>query len=226
MITDIEQINRVQQALPFLESGDDAFVQSFMEHASLISAPKDQHICLEGAECPNLALILDGTARIYKLGENGKEITLYRIGEGESCILTASCILSQKSFPAYAVCESEVTAVTIAATDVKRWLALHGVWRDYIFGLVAHRLSNIISVVEEVVFRRMDSRVAHYLIEAAAETNSVRTTHQAIASDLGTSREVVSRILKDLEQAKLVQIKRGNILILDSEGLNRKASYS
>lgn len=224
MISGSERIDRVRQALPFLTTKESSFNHSFFEHASLITVQKDQHICLEGGECPNLALLLNGTARIYKLGENGKEITLYRIGKGESCILTASCILSGEPFPAYAVCETEVTAVIISASNVKQWLAEHSIWRDYIFGLISHRLSNIISVVEEVVFRRMDARIAQYLIDATPNTASVQTTHQVIASDLGTSREVVSRILKDLEQAEFIQINRGNITILDRENLRKKVA--
>ncbi len=226
MISGSEQIDRVRQALPFLATKESPFSHSFFKHASLITAQKNQHICLEGGECQNLALLLNGTARIYKLGENGKEITLYRIGEGESCILTASCILSGEPFPAYAVCEKEVTAVVISALNVKQWLAKHSIWRDYIFGLISHRLSNIISVVEEVVFRRMDARIAQYLIDATPNSASVQTTHQVIASDLGTSREVVSRILKDLEQAEFIQINRGNVTILDRENLRKKTASS
>jgi len=196
-----------------------------MERASLISVKKDQHICLEGGECPNLALILEGTGRVYKLGETGKEITLYRVGEGESCILTASCILSERPFPAYAVCESDITAIIVTAGDVKQWLSEYKSWQDYIFGLIAHRLSNIsVRVVDELVLGRMDARIAHYLLEATSHTTAVQTTHQIIASDLGTSREVVSRILKDLEQANLIQTSRGSISITDKPGLADKAS--
>lgn len=225
MISDKAQQDRVRQTLPFLNTEESPFTQHFWQSASLISAPKDHHICLEGGDCPNLAMVLSGTARVYKLGENGKEITLYRIGKGESCILTASCILSQKPFPAYAVCESEVVAVVVAAAEVKRWLAEYSLWRDYIFGLVAHRLSNIIDVVEEVVFRKMDTRIAHYLVTAASTHQSIETTHQVIASDLGTSREVVSRILKDLEQAQLIRTNRGSITLLNREGLSKKAEH-
>ncbi|WXG52563.1 MAG: Crp/Fnr family transcriptional regulator [Candidatus Sedimenticola sp. (ex Thyasira tokunagai)] len=89
-----------------------------------------------------MALVVEGSARVYKIGENGREITLYRVGFGESCILTASCILSGIPFPAFAVAETPVTAFVIPASKVRVWLAEWSAWREYVFSLVAQRLTN------------------------------------------------------------------------------------
>lgn len=207
----------------FLGQTDDPLNQYFFEKASIAKLPKGQHVCHEGSDCSHLAILLEGTARVYKLGENGKEITLYRVGPGESCILTASCILSHNPFPAFAVCETDVEAALIPAGDARHWLAVSTVWRDYIFGLVATRLSNIINVVEDVVFRRMDKRIAHHLCARRDETDPVlQVTHQEIASELGTSREVVSRILKEFEQEGWIKVTRGSIELLDLPALQHK----
>jgi CRP/FNR family transcriptional regulator len=126
-------------------------------------------------------------------------------------------------FPAFAVCEEPVEAVVIPASQIRQWLAESSLWRDYVFGLVAHRMADIISLVEEVVFRRMDQRIADYLVQQTQNSGQrIETTHQLMASDLGTSREVVSRILKDFESNGLIQVGRGFVDILDQPQLQNR----
>ncbi|MCW8906266.1 MAG: Crp/Fnr family transcriptional regulator [Sedimenticola sp.] len=216
------ELPRICRTLPFLQQADEKLKQQFLEQATLVHLAPGQQVCEQGSGCTHLALLLDGTVRVYKLAESGKEITLYRIDTGESCILTASCILSDTPFPAFAICDTAVTAVAIPSASVQHWLSTSPTWRDYIFGLVASRLSNIISVVEDVAFRRMDRRIANYLCQRFQGNDLIRVTHQSIASELGTSREVVSRILKDFEHETLLQVTRGTIRLVDPAGLKRK----
>lgn len=173
--------------------------------------------------CSHLALVIEGTARVYKIGENGREITLYRIGPGESCILTASCIMSRKPFPAFAISEEPIKALILSSADVVRWSNQEATWRDYLFQLISDRLGDVISVVEEVAFRRVDRRLVSYLLQHI-ENNGMhmQVTHQSIASDLGTSREVVSRILKDFEQQGMISTSRGTITLEDRHRLSEK----
>lgn len=220
---DLPQIYR---RLPFLGQADEALTQQFREQATLLHLEPGQRVCEQGSGCSQLALLLEGTVRVYKLAESGKEITLYRINSGESCILTASCILSDIPFPAFAICDSPVTAVGVPAKAVRHWLSHSPAWRDYIFGLVASRLSNIINVVEDVAFRRMDRRIADYLCQHGSDQRPLQITHQTIASELGTSREVVSRILKEFEHETLLEVTRGSIRLIDLDGLKRKCSES
>lgn len=221
-----QDLSRIYQSLPFLQQAEETLKQQFREQATLIHLDQGQQVCQQGSGCSQLALLLKGTVRVYKLAESGKEITLYRINSGESCILTASCILSDIPFPAFAICDSSVTAVAIPSPWVRRWLSTSPAWRDYIFGLVATRLSNIINVVEEVAFRRMDRRIASYLCQHGCGSHPLQVTHQTIASELGTSREVVSRILKEFEHEALLQVTRGAISLIDLEGLKQKCSES
>ncbi len=225
MTIDTDRRAGLREQLPLLGRGDEPLNRRFFETASIATIPKGQHICLEGSACAHLAILLKGTARVYKLGENGKEITLYRIGPGESCILTASCILSHVPFPAFAVCETAIEAAVIPAAHVRNWLAESTTWQDYIFGLIATRLSNIIDVVEEVVFRRMDKRIADHLCHRMDKRGDILlVTHQEIASELGTSREVVSRILKEFEQDSIIRVTRGAIELLTPEKLQQKCT--
>ncbi len=220
MITDSSATARIVSQFDFLQQADSGFQRRFFQSVSLIKLPAAQPICQQGSQCSHLALVLSGQARVYKIGDNGREITLYRIGPGESCILTASCIVNGQPFPAFAVSEEPIEAVLINPADVVRWSEEISAWRKYLFSLVSNRLSEVIGIVEEIAFRRVDTRLASYLVQNA-EPNSERIeqTHQAIASDLGTSREVVSRVLKDMEQRRLILVQRGAIQILDRPNL-------
>lgn len=217
MIFETERLT--DPALRFLVDGSEELRTEFARHARRIRLSEGTSIAWEGDRCEQLAIILDGVVRVYKIGETGREITLYRIERSESCVLTASCILSRSTFPALAVTESSVDAILVPAHVIRQWLARFEPWRDYLFGLLAHRLADVIATVEEVAFRRMDARVAAYLAALGEDGTVVQITHQQIASELGTAREVVSRILKDLERAGQIELSRGTIRLVDRDGL-------
>lgn len=223
MISDPSIIDELTRQFRFLQRAETDFVRQFFNNTTIINLGSDQSICQQGMQCSHLALLIEGIARVYKIGENGREITLYRIGPGESCILTASCILSNKPFPAVAVSEEPIKALIVSTAHVMRWADQEAAWRDYLFQLISERLSDVISVVEEVAFRRVDRRLAGYLLQHGDnDRDRVQATHQSIASDLGTSREVVSRILKDFELQGLISIRRGAITLEDRNRLKLK----
>lgn len=182
-------------------------------------------ICMEGTMCAHLALVLSGTARVYKSGAGGREITLYRVHPGESCILTTSCILSDRPFPAFAVAETAIEARVVPAETVQRWMDVHPDWQRYVFDLFASRLDTVIATLEEVAFHQLDARLARLLLDALAETegDTIAATHEQIAADLGSAREVVSRLLKDFEHDGLVDLGRGRITVTNRSDLQRIA---
>ncbi|GAB4348132.1 MAG: Crp/Fnr family transcriptional regulator [Gammaproteobacteria bacterium] len=216
--------SELAEAFPQLCSAIDAVGDHFARECQRVKLPPGQFICLEGQSCSQLALVVKGSVRVYKSGETGREITLYRVSPGGSCILTASCILNQRAFPAFAVAETEVEGYVIPAAVFQSWVEQHPPWRNYVFQLLSDRLESVIEVLEEVAFRRMDSRLAAHLLEKHAVTGSpeLRETHEMIAADLGSSREVISRLLKDFEREGLVRLGRGQILILDTEALEAR----
>ena len=231
VITDTAQIQRITERFPFLQHGDSAFKRRFFHSVKLAHLDQGVSICHEGMQCSALSLVLAGSARVFKLSESGREITLYRIGPGGSCILTASCIVNAQPFPALAVSETQLEAVVIPTGDVLRWLDDSAAWRGYLFGLISERLSDVITIVEEVAFKRVDRRISSFLLSRADTLSSpsmqgqlIKATHQEIASDLGTSREVVSRILKELESQGCIAVSRGSIRLLDVESLRAKAA--
>ena len=132
------------------------------------------------------------------------------------CILTASCILSQKSFPAIAVAELDSEVLSLPANLFKEWVSKYPVWQEYVFNLVSERLSDVITTVEEIAFKSVDIRIAEKLMHLLSEKgNLLELTHNDLARDIGTSREVVSRIFKDFEARGIIQISRGSIKVLD-----------
>lgn len=185
--------------------------------------PAGATICELGQRCDHLALVLDGQARVFELAESGREITLYRVGAGECCILTASCIMSGERFPAFARCEQALRMILIPAAEVDGFMQRFPSWRRFVWKLLASRLSGVLALLEEVTFRRLDQRLIRYLLRLYRETGSgvLKLTHQRIADELGSSREVVSRILKDLEQRGALELSRGRIHLSDPSRLEQ-----
>ncbi len=195
---------------PQLAADGDLF-DRLLASAAIVSLDAGQTVCHQGSQCTSLPLVLSGNARVFRLGESGREITLYRIGPGQSCVLTASCILNGVEFPAVAVCESAVEAAVVPVAEVLRWEGISAAWRSFLLSSVGSRLAEMIALVDEVVFRRMDQRLAEYLLEFADSAGELRHTHQQIAADLGSSREVVTRILRDFENRGILRTGRGVI---------------
>ena len=214
-----KQYERIAQALPFLWRAEPQARREFLANAYLARIPAGHDVFVEGDEAEAIALLLSGVVRVYKIGENGREITLYRFGNGESCILTANVILSRQTFPAIATVERDAEAVMIPAGAFRQWIGRYDLWRDFIFGLLSQRLASVIATVDEVAFRRMDVRVAAFLLARSQNGGQVHITHQQIAAELGSSREVISRLLESLEDGGLIRRSRGVIEVLDVKGL-------
>jgi CRP/FNR family transcriptional regulator len=214
-----EQYQKISRALPILKHADPRLVREFQDAAFFTRIPSGRDVFIEGDHVDAIALLVSGVVRVYKIGETGREITLYRFGNGESCILTANAILSQKRFPAVATVEKEAEAVMIPSDAFRDWVKRYDLWREFVFELLSERLSAVMAIVEEVAFRRMDARLASLLLERSQTSALVRVTHQEIASELGSSREVISRILEDFSAQRLLEVSRGSIRVLNREAL-------
>lgn len=218
-----EIYQKLREAYPFLKSLSESEAESIKQYSILKTLPAGETVFLKGDTCSFFAFILSGRVRVFKAGETGRDITLYRFEKGESCILTASCILSKNSFPAEAEVEEEIETVLIPNELLREFVKGYDPWRKYFFDLLSSRLSEVMEIVEEVAFRKMDSRIAEY-ITRNSHNGLLSATHQEIAKELGTSREVVSRILKDLEKEKIIILDRGKILINNQLALNSRLS--
>ena len=216
---DKNHFERISKALPFLQTATPQIIRDFTDFAYYAKIPAGRQIFAEGDEVDGIALLMSGVVRVYKIGGTGREITLYRFGEGESCVITANAILHQQDFPAIAIVEQDAEAVMIPARTFSDWVKRYDPWRDFVFNLVSERLASVMEIVDEVAFHRMDRRVASFLLERSQLQNPIRITHQQIAYEIGSSREVISRLLEDFAQQGNVRLSRGEIKILDFEGL-------
>jgi len=218
-----EQFNRIVRVLPILEHADPGLLREFQQKAFYARIPQGHDVFVEGDRADAIALLISGVVRVYKIGETGREITLYRFGNGESCILTANAILSQENFPAIATVEKEAEAVMVPAEVFRDWVRRYDLWREFVFDLLSARLSSVMAVVEEVAFHRMDDRVAAFLSERLAQSDLLQITHQEIAAELGSSREVISRILEDFSALGMINVSRGTITLLNRESLQSRS---
>lgn len=218
------QLSRVLQALPTLKGADGDLIREFLQDAFLTRIPVGKDVFIEGDNAEAIALLLSGVVRVYKIGETGREITLYRFGIGQSCILTANAILSRQAFPAIATVEQDAEAVMIPAATFRDWVQRYDVWRSFVYDLLSQRLVSMMEIVDEVAFRRMDSRVASLLFVRCQVENPIRMTHQEIAAELGSSREVISRILEDFAAHQVVRSSRGAIEIINAAWLQTRSA--
>jgi CRP/FNR family transcriptional regulator len=221
---DAEQYERVVRSLPFLRQADPQLAREFQQAAFLARIPAGAGVFAEGDRVDAIALLLSGAVRVYKIGETGREITLYRFGLGESCILTANAILSRQSFPAIATVEQDAEAAMVPAETFRAWVQRYDLWRAFVFDLLSQRLAMMLAIVDDVAFRRMDARVAGLLLERCQVHNPIHITHQEIAAELGSSREVISRILEDFVAHGWLRSARGQIELLDLQALHRRAA--
>lgn len=200
----------------FTASGDKA-VNSLMASASLMTLPAGQQVFYPGKKCEYFVLILEGSIKTQLLSENGREVLLYHVLPGECCVLTTSCLLGGNRYPAEGVTETEVTAFLIDSFAFHRCIDQSPFFREFVFKNFSSRLSSVISRMETVVFGGVDERLCKVLLQNGA--NIVSKTHQELANELGTAREVISRHLKRFEHNEWVNLSRGKIEIINYSAL-------
>jgi CRP/FNR family transcriptional regulator, anaerobic regulatory protein len=175
----------------------------------------------QGASCPAYVMCLEGRTRIFKASETGREILLYRVGPGETCVLTTSCLLAGRSFPAESVAEVPVTLAAIPAQVFHELMQVSQPFRQFVLDNYGQLMSSLITLVDEVAFTSLDLRLARKLLAEADATGTVSTTHQQLALDLGSVREVISRYLREWERKGWIRTSRGAIEVADRRALAR-----
>jgi CRP/FNR family transcriptional regulator len=207
------ETERFLKVFPFFQKAEESFLEELLSSSEHKRIPGGISIYMEGDNCPGIAFLLTGEIRVFKTGESGREITLYEIFPGETCILNVSCILSNRYYPATAVTLTDAEFLLLPAGLFRSLFDKHSILRDYVFMLLNQRIGLMMELIDEVAFGRMDQRLTDYLIEKS-EQGRLNRTHQQIANDLGTSREVISRLLKDLERKGVVRLERGAVQIV------------
>ena len=176
-----------------------------------------------GDPCHDLPLLASGAVRVVKPLATGQEILLYRLRPDELCVISTSCFLGKAPYPARGIVEGQARGVMLAGASVREAVVGCEPFRGLLFASVAERLAGVMALVEELVTRRLDSRLASLLVEHAPVLHA---THQQLAEDLASAREVVSRLLEGFEARGYVSLRRARVDVLDVDALDRLSRAS
>lgn len=184
-----------------------------------VAAPAGTKVFSEGSACANYLILLSGQIRVRKTGANGREIVLYRVEPGETCVVTTACLMAGIDYDAEGVAETDIVARALPVQAFRALLAESAAFREFVFRTYGTRIADLLMVIEEVAFGRIDQRLASHLIDLVGRRGEIRITHQDLAVELGTAREVVSRQLKEFERQGWVRLSRGAIRVTDPSAL-------
>jgi len=177
-----------------------------------------------GKSPENLLLLLEGRVRVQQVSETGREIVLYRVEAGESCVLTTACLLAHEGYSAEGIAETDVRAVAIPRTVFDDLIARSVTFRTFIFTAYSKRITDLFQIIEDIAFQRVDIRLAQKLLDLERGTGQIKATHQQLAAELGTAREVISRQLGEFQRRGWIRQSRGSVELVEPDGLERLAA--
>lgn len=189
---------------------------------SLLALPAGTELFAEHQPCQGFPLLLAGSVKVVKLAASGRELLLYRVAPGGSCIITSSCLLGHAPYNARGIAETPLQLLILPLPVFSRLMVEQQAFRDFVFHLFADRIAELMQLVEEVAFTRLDQRLAKLLL--ARPEPVINVTHQQLADELGSVREIVSRLLKGFASQGLVALGREQLTLTDRAGLQNIAS--
>jgi len=197
--------------------------RDLLARAQVVRAPAKATIFAPGDACVGFVLVLSGEVRVTRVTAEGRELVLYRIGPGESCVLTTACLMAGEDHAAEATAVRDVEALLLPTADFHRLMDRARPFRDFVFATFGARLVRLTDLLEGIAYGRLDVRLARLLLERAGQDAAIATTHQELANELGSAREVISRRLEALADGGLVALSRGRVEVLDRERLEKTA---
>ena len=211
-----------RENFPFWDSISDADKETFFNSSQHIHFPRGTNIH-DGNNCTGVIIIKKGSLRLYMLSDEGKEITLYRLFPGEMCMLSASCVLNSITFDVFVDAEEESECIVVGGCAYANLAERNAAVNVFALETALSRFSDVMWVMQQILFMSMDKRLAIFLLDEVAKSGSdtVNLTHEQIAKYMGSAREVVSRMLKYFSTEKIVEISRGGVKILDKARLRQ-----
>lgn len=209
--------------LPFWDKLTDAEADLLVGGTTPVLYHRGQNIHSPSNECVGVLLVKSGELRTYILSESGKEVTLFRLGKGDACILSASCLLSNITFDVFIDAQLDTEALLISSATFAQLQEGNLYVENYALRLAADRFSDVMWAMEQILFMSFDARLAVFLLDETAKTgaDNLTLTHEQIARYIGSAREVVSRMLKYFEGEGIVRLHRGGVEILDKPALRK-----
>ncbi|MCR4704432.1 MAG: Crp/Fnr family transcriptional regulator [Lachnospiraceae bacterium] len=190
-----------------------------LENVSLKTYKKGEMIHSCTGSCLGLIYVIEGDIRVSIISEEGREITLYRLSKGDTCVISAACVLHEIRFESGMTATSDTTLLILNSKALARLMASNPEVKSYSYEIATRRFSAALFVLQEIIFARMDTRLARFLLEQADDAGEIRMTQEKIAESINSAREVVARMLRQFVIDDLVELKRGLIVIKDEEGL-------
>lgn len=218
-MTEIEK--ELKNRLEFFEKLTEAQKKEICDNTTARKLKQGYNVHSSSGECTGLIIVRFGELRVYMLSEDGREITLYRLFENDVCVLSASCVLDSITFDVFIDAEEDSEILVINSKTVNE-IAKSNVYAEcFMLKRATERFSEVMWVMQQILFFKADRRVAIFLIDEMNKTKStvLNLTHDKIARYIGSAREVVSRILKYFERDKIVKLQRGGVEILDKAAL-------
>lgn len=207
------------EQFPDLSELDQHAKELLVKYSRIVEAPIGTVGYREGTPCGAYVMRLAGKSRVYKMSASGREILLYRVAAGETCVITTTCLLGNSDYPASTIVEEPIRDVLIPASAFNQLMIDSAVFRKFVMANYGALISDLIVLLDEVAFHSLDSRLAKVLLDA--KSPQITRTHQQIADELGTAREVVSRQLKRLELKGVVSLGRGQVEVIDRSTLEK-----
>jgi len=193
--------------------------------SAVVTVPQGTVIFGPGKSPENLLLLLEGRVRVQQVSEGGREIVLYRVEAGQSCVLTTACLLAHEDYSAEGIAETDIRAVAIPRTVFDELVSQSIAFRNFIFTAYSRRITDLFQVIEDIAFQRVDIRLAQKLLELARRSDQVRATHQQLSVELGTAREVISRQLGEFQRRGWIAQSRGVVELINRTGLEKLAAF-
>ena len=208
---------RIVEAFPSLAAASPATLERIAKAAVHRKVPAGTVMFSERSPCTGFPLVLAGSIRVLQRYPNGRELQLYRVKPGESCLLSGSCLLGHTDYEASGIAETDVELLVLPAAEFNALIAEDETFRGHVFALFGERLAAVLQIVEAVAYQKLDQRLAALL--AAKPGREINATHQALADELGSVREIVSRLLRTFEDRGWVELGRERITILDRDAI-------
>jgi len=192
-------------------------INSFPE----ISLPAQQQVFSQGQACQYYIVLTSGKVKVFTRSEDGRELVLYRIQPGEVCILTTACLMGNSHYSAEAITESDISARIIPQRDFNQLLTSSETFREFVFHNFSQRMTELMQQLEQITFDSIERRLSHFIYRMSENSDHLIMTHQEIATEIGSAREVVSRSLKKLQGRGAIKLNRGTIDIINRPALRK-----
>ncbi len=211
---------------PGLKALEPEITQLLVSTSKVVDLPEGTVIFGPGQSPESYLLLLDGTVRVQQVSETGREIVLYRVSAGQSCALTTACLMGYEDYQAQGIAETAIKAVAIPRATFDEAIARSAAFRKFVFTAFSVSVTTLFRIIEEVAFSRIDVRLAQRLLQLADSKGRVERTHQQLAAELGSAREVIGRQLQEFQRRGWLSTSRGSIDLAKPDALRQLASNS